>query len=124
LRTEEEFAAGHPEGAINVPIGIANPALQRLEANPDFLAVTRAAAPEGTPLLVGCATGPRAQMAARLLTENGYTDVRWVLGGMHGITDPMGRVVAPGWTALGLPESREAGDGAAYRSLRRKAGLD
>jgi len=30
--------------------------------------------------------------------------------------------VAPGWRELGYPESREAGEGVGYQSLRRKAG--
>src|SRR6266850_272597 len=106
VRTEEEFAEGHPEGAINVPIGVPNPGLQRMDPNPDFLDIVRAAAPgDDAPLIVGCKTGPRAEMAANLLSKNGYLNVRWVLGGFLGMTDPMGNVVAPGWRDLGFPES-------------------
>ena len=123
VRTEEEFAAGHPQGALNVPIGTAHPAGMGLLPNPDFLTVVRSAVPPETPLLVGCRTGPRAEMAARALAEAGYAGVRWVLGGFDGIADPTGRVRAPGWRMLGLPEGTEAERGASHRRLRRKAGL-
>ena len=122
VRTEEEFAAGHPEGAINIPVGAPHPLLPRLDLNPDFLDVVRASVPEHTPILIGCRAGPRAEMAANLLTQSGYPKVRWVLGGFHGMTDAMGIVVAPGWRELGFPESREAGEGIGYPSLRKKAG--
>lgn len=122
VRTEEEFAEGHPDGAINVPIGTPNPHLLRLEANPDFLEVVRAAVPEHTDIVIGCRSGPRAEMAANLLTQSGYPKVRWILGGFHGITDAFGNVVAPGWRDLGYPVSRETGEGIGYGSLRKKAG--
>src|SRR5204863_211175 len=64
VRTEDEFAEGHPEGAINVPIGTPNPAMQRIDPNPDFLDVVRAAVPEHVPLIVGCKSGPRAAPAS------------------------------------------------------------
>lgn len=122
VRTEEEFAAGHPEGAINIPVGAPHPFLPRLDPNPDFVDVVRASVPEHTPILIGCRAGPRAEMAANLLTQSGYPKVRWVLGGFHGMTDATGIVVAPGWRELGFPESREAGEGIGYPSLRKKAG--
>jgi len=122
VRTEQEFAEGHPRGAINIPIGTPNPLMQRLDPNPDFLDVVRASVPEHTPIVVGCKAGPRAEMAATLLSQSGYPKVRWVLGGFHGMTDGLGNVLAPGWRHLGFPESREAGEGTGYSSLRKKAG--
>lgn len=124
VRTEEEFAAGHPRGALNVPIGTPDPVRMRLDPNPDFLAVVRASVPRETLLLVGCKTGPRAELAARVLADDGYTNVRWVIGGFHGIADPTGVVRAPGWQMLGLPEGTEQERGASHRALRRKAGLE
>src|SRR6058998_3768092 len=121
VRTEQEFAEGHPQGAINIPIGTPNPLLQRFDPNPDFLDVVRASVPEHTPIVVGCRAGPRAEMAANLLTQSGYPKVRWVLGGFHGMTDAMGNILAPGWLDLGFPASRDAGEGVGYRSLRNKA---
>ena len=72
VRTEAEFADGHPEKAINIPIGTPNPARGMLEPNPDFVEVARLLLPLDTPLLVGCRTGPRAETAARLLAEAGF----------------------------------------------------
>ena len=122
VRTELEFAEGHPEGAINIPIGTPNPMLQRFDPNPDFLDVVRASVPEHTPIVVGCKAGPRAEMAANLLSQSGYPKVRWVLGGFHGMTDALGNVLAPGWRHHGFPEGREAREGASYASLKMKAG--
>ena len=122
VRTEEEFAEGHPEGAINIPIGTPNPLMQRIDPNADFLDVVRASVPEHTPIVVGCRAGPRAELAANVLSQNGYPKVRWILGGFHGMSDAMGMVVAPGWRELGFPESRDVGEGVGYSSLRKKAG--
>src|SRR6266487_1612125 len=109
VRTEQEFAEGHPAGAINIPIGTPNPQLQRFDPNPDFLDVVRASVPVHTPIVVGCKAGPRAEMAANLLSQSGYPKVRWVLGGFHGMTDALGNILAPGWRHQGFPESREVG---------------
>ena len=122
VRTEAEFAEGHPEGAINVPIGTPNPMMQRMDFNPDFLDVVRASVPESAAVIVGCRAGPRAEMAARLLSQSGYHRVSWVLGGFHGMSDAMGNVMARGWLELGFPVSREIGEGTGYASLRMKAG--
>src|SRR5262245_23537064 len=124
VRTEEEFNAGHPEGAVNVPIGVPNPMAQRFDVNPDFLDIVRASWPENTTLLIGCRTGPRAEMAAHLLSQSGYMKVSWVLGGFVGITDPVGNVLAPGWRQLGFAESRAPREGRSYAALRKKAGKE
>lgn len=123
VRTEEEFALGHPLGALNVPVGRPNPATRILDANPQFLDVARAALSRTAPVIVGCRTGPRAEMAAQILASDGYHDVRWVYGGYVGMTDPAGRKLATGWLEAGLPVSRDDGEGFGYASLRRKAGL-
>jgi rhodanese-related sulfurtransferase len=123
VRTEEEFAQGHPEGAINIPIGTPNPATRALDPNPQFVAVAKGVLEPTTPILVGCRTGPRAEAAARLLEQAGYQDVAWVHGGYVGITDPAGRPVARGWLELQYPTSTSAGENVGYASLRRKAGV-
>jgi rhodanese-related sulfurtransferase len=123
VRTEEEFADGHPEGSINIPVGSPHPATRVFELNQDFAAVARGALPLDTPLLVGCRTGPRAEAAAQILAGEGFTNVRWVFGGYIGITGPAGQRIAPGWLESGLPVSREAAPGAAYVDLRKKAGV-
>lgn len=57
VRTQEEFAAGHLEGAINIPV-------QQLEERIDEL-------PEGRPLVVYCQSGRRSAKAVELLRANG-----------------------------------------------------
>ena len=37
VRTEEEFAAGHPAGARNVPVVFFDPATHRPAPNPEFV---------------------------------------------------------------------------------------
>jgi rhodanese-related sulfurtransferase len=122
VRTEREFAEGHPVGAINIPVGTPNPAAGRIDPNPDFIRVARAALPLDAPILVGCRTGPRAEMAAALLAESGHENVRWVEGGWVGLSDAAGNKVAPGWLELGFPISHDVGEGIGYASLKRKAG--
>ena len=123
VRTEEEFADGHPERAINIPIGHPNPVTRMLELNRDFATVAKANLPLDTPLLVGCRTGPRAEAAAQVLANEGYTNLRWVYGGYVGITGPVGNRVAVGWLESGFPVTREPGPGAGYDALKKKAGV-
>ena len=101
VRTPEEFAAGHPEGAVNVPViffraGGSSP-------NPDFVPGVRRLVAADTPLLVGCQAGGRSQRGAELLVAAGYADVTNVRGGFGGARDETGRVVIPGWRDAGLP---------------------
>ncbi len=101
VRTPEEFAAGHPEGAVNVPVIFFRTG--RSTPNPDFVPGVRRLVATNTPLLVGCQAGGRSQRAAELLVEAGYTDVTNVRGGFGGARDETGRVVIPGWRDAGLP---------------------
>jgi rhodanese-related sulfurtransferase len=101
VRTAEEFAAGHPEGAINVPVlffrgGGSSP-------NPDFVSTVQRLVPQTTPLLVGCQAGGRSQRGSELLIAAGYSNVSNVRGGFGGARDQTGRVVIPGWRDAGLP---------------------
>ena len=108
VRTQEEFTAGHPAGAINVPVmffrgGSPSP-------NPDFVAHVQRLVPATTPVLVGCQAGGRSQRGAELLLAAGYTDVSNVRGGFGGARDETGRVVIPGWREAGLPVETGTGD--------------
>src|SRR5262245_11359855 len=101
VRTAEEFAAGHPEGAINVPViffraGSSSP-------NPDFVSTVQRLVPTSAAVLVGCQAGGRSQRGAELLVAAGYHDVTNVRGGFGGARDETGRVVIPGWRDAGLP---------------------
>ncbi len=68
VRTPEEFAAGHVEGALNIPV---DALAGRLGELPDPAA----------PLVLYCGSGRRSARAAALLAEKGYTAV-YDLGGM------------------------------------------
>jgi rhodanese-related sulfurtransferase len=119
VRSQGEFAAGHPAGAINIPIAEAGPG--GMAFNQDFLAVADKVLPKDTTLFVGCASGKRSEAACQVLDQAGYTDLANVAGGFVGAKDMMGRVIQPGWTTLGLPVSDDNGDGVSYESLRKKA---
>jgi len=117
VRTEGEFAAGHPEGAINIPVAFHDPA-RGMVMNADFVNVVDGHFPKKKKIIVGCQAGPRSNKAAGLLQDAGYEDVSNMVGGFGGMRDPNGRVIAPGWSSLGLPVSRENGEGVSYQSLK------
>jgi len=121
VRTEPEFAQGHPEGAINVPVVfIKGPG--QMELNGEFVDVVAKTLAPGKKLVVGCLAGGRSQRACELLEAAGYTDLTNVRGGLGGARDAAGEVVVTGWRDAGLPVSSEVGENS-YQALRRKAGL-
>jgi rhodanese-related sulfurtransferase len=120
VRSQREFAAGHAEGAINIPIAEPDPSGQ-MSFNPEFLEVTEKVLPKDTALVVGCMSGKRSESACQLLEKAGYTNLANIGGGFGGAKDPTGRVVQPGWRQLGLPISTDTGEGVSYASLRKKA---
>ncbi len=121
VRTEPEFAQGHPAGAINVPVVfIKGPG--QMELNGDFLTVVVKTLPREKKLVVGCLAGGRSQRACELLEAAGYIDLANVCGGFGGARNPSGQVVVTGWRDAGLPVSSELGDNT-YQALRKKAGL-
>src|SRR3972149_1790901 len=116
VRTEREFANGHPQGAVNIPVAFPDPA-RGMMMNPEFVKVVENNFSKEQKLIVGCQAGPRSNAAAGLLQQAGYRDIANMIGGFGGMRDAMGNVMAPGWAALGLPVSQENGDGVSYRSL-------
>jgi len=66
VREPDEYAAGHAEGALNIPVG----SLRRLQAE----------LPRNKDLRVYCAIGQRGYLATRLLAQNGFS-VRNLSGG-------------------------------------------
>jgi rhodanese-related sulfurtransferase len=120
VRTAEEYAAGHPAGAVNIPAFIRDP-MGQMVPNPDFLPVVQANFGPETPLALGCRMGGRSMRACDFLAHAGYSDLSNVAGGFGGATDPFGRLVAPGWMQMGLPIEQEATPGASYASLRQRA---
>jgi rhodanese-related sulfurtransferase len=120
VRTEGEFAQGHPTGAINIPVVfIKGPG--QMAPNDDFLAVAEQVLPKDKKLVVGCMAGGRSQRACEILEEAGYRDLTNVRGGFGGARES-GAVVVAGWRDAGLPVSSDIGDNS-YQSLRGKAGL-
>jgi len=120
VRTEEEFEAGHPTGAINIPVMFMIPG--RPQPNPDFLTVVEKTLAKGKKLVVGCLSGGRSQRACEMLEEAGYSDLTNMRGGFGGARDASGAIAVKGWRDAGLPVTQGLGDGS-YPSLREKAGL-
>jgi phage shock protein E len=69
VRTPAEFAAGHVEGAINVPVGELEDKLDAVPAKKD------------QPIVVYCQSGRRSAAAKKVLQTAGFTRVA-DLGGM------------------------------------------
>jgi rhodanese-related sulfurtransferase len=101
VRTEEEFDAGHPAGAVNVPLMHGGGG--GMVSNPEFLRVMMAAFPLDAKIVVGCKTGGRSLRAAQMLLDAGYAAVVDQRAGWDGARDAFGRVAEPGWSRAGLP---------------------
>lgn len=67
VRTTEEYAAGHMEGARHLPLDTLRDNLGRLDRN--------------KPVCLYCHSGTRSYYAARLLMESGFSGVRHLAGG-------------------------------------------
>ncbi len=119
VRSEFEFAQGHPAPAINIPIKQLNQSSQRLEDNPDFLEVLEANFPVDAKLIIGCAAGPRSAEACRILAQQGYQDLSNVEGGFGGMRDMNGTVLKEGWMQLGFPVENGDGGEQGYSALKK-----
>ncbi|BFI33771.1 hypothetical protein AXG93_4689s1560 [Marchantia polymorpha subsp. ruderalis] len=89
VRTVEEFAAGHVEGAVNVPYMYKAGA--GMSKNLRFVDDVRKIFHKDTEIVVGCKSGRRSLMAAHELEAGEYT----------GVTDMVGGYDA--WVESGLP---------------------
>lgn len=67
VRTTEEYASGHAERAVNIPLDTLTSSLDRLEKN--------------EPVYIICQTGNRSRKAAQILVDAGYKDVYNITGG-------------------------------------------
>ncbi|MGD0529251.1 MAG: rhodanese-like domain-containing protein [Polyangiaceae bacterium] len=114
VRTTQEFEAGHPPGAVNVPFMNAGPG--GMAPNPDFLAVMAAAFPRDARLVLGCKTGGRSLRAAQALLGAGYTSVVDQRAGWEGARNAFGQVTEPGWSRVGLPVEEGPGQSPRARS--------
>ena len=109
VRSSLEFAAGHPAGAINVPLLEADEDTGQLMPNPDFVRVMKAAFAPDAPLLLGCESGTRSARAAQILETFGFTSLANVVAGFRG------------WAPSGLPIETAAPAGRTYEDLVRAA---
>ena len=91
-RTPEEFAHGHSDGAINVPLKVHSSDGSRVN-NPDFEAQMKQAlaGKESSKIVCTCFAGRRGALAAEVVCGAGFTSVHNVIGGMGA------------WEAEGLP---------------------
>lgn len=118
VRTESEFANGHPATAVNIPVVFPDPATRQMVMNPEFLAVVQAHFSKDAHIIVGCQAGARSQRAADALVQAGYSNVANMQGGFGGARDQTGRTVVPGWTECGLPLCTACDTGDSYATLR------
>lgn len=72
VRTPEEYAARHVEGAVNVPV-------DQIESNPDQVSKLTGGDPH-KPIVVYCGSGHRAGRAKAALTSHGFDRVTNVGG--------------------------------------------
>jgi rhodanese-related sulfurtransferase len=119
VRTVEEFEAGHPPGAVNVPLMHAGGG--GMTPNPDFLRVMSAAFPKDARLVVGCKSGGRSLRAAHALIGEGFTSVVDQRAGWDGARNPFGQVTEPGWSRAGLPTEEGQPGGRSWDDLRKRA---
>ncbi|AUX39315.1 rhodanese-like domain-containing protein [Sorangium cellulosum] len=119
VRSEPEYAAGHPSGAHNVPL--LHAAAGGMKQNPDFLDVVRALYPTDAKIIVGCRSGQRSMRAAEAMVSAGYTGVVEQRAGFEGPRDAFGALTERGWGPAGLPVETST-PGASYAELRQKAG--
>src|SRR5258708_32343511 len=84
VRTEPEFAGGHPAGAVNIPVVFPDPATRRMTMNADFVRVVAAHFPKDARIIVGCQAGGQSQRAAGVWAEAGFTPWLDMHGGVGG----------------------------------------
>ena len=92
VREPDEFAEGHPAGAVSLPISRA-----------DFVQAMEREFTRNAKIITGCAAGGRSLRAARMLEQAGFTNVLDQRAGWKGTVDPFGRIVEPGWSRCDLP---------------------
>lgn len=68
VRTADEYELGHIDGAVNIPL--------------DDMRERMSEIPSGKSVYVYCGVGLRGYLASNILKENGYKDVRNLIGGI------------------------------------------
>lgn len=118
VRSEPEFEAGHPPGALNVPLLHAGPA--GMVPNAEFLEVMQRCFGKTEKLVMVCRSGNRSQRAAEMLVQAGYEDVANLVTGWVGTRDAFGRMT-PGWQPQGLPVELGKPEGQRYEDAKQRA---
>jgi len=118
VRTVEEFEAGHPAGAVNVPLMLA--AGGGMAPNPDFAQVMKAVFPKDAKIIVGCKAGSRSMRAAQTLAADGFTGVLDQGAGWDGARNPFGQITDPGWSRLALPSEDGHPPGRSWADMKKK----
>jgi rhodanese-related sulfurtransferase len=117
VRSEPEFEAGHPEGALNVPLLNAGPV--GLVPNPEFLSVMEAAFGKNEALIIGCKAGGRSKKAAEMLAQAGFSRLSDQIAGFDAGKDAFGRAI-PGWSRTALPVGKGRPPGQAYADVKQR----
>lgn len=117
VRSEPEFEAGHPEGALNVPLLNAGPV--GLVPNPEFQSVMEAAFGKGEPLIIGCKAGGRSKRASELLAQAGFSNLSDQVAGFDAGKDAFGRAL-PGWSRTSLPVATGKPAGQSYADVKQR----
>jgi len=118
VRSIEEFDAGHPAGAYNIPLMLTG--ASGMQVNADFLSVFVAYFPKDAKLIVGCKTGSRSLRAAQVLIAAGFEQIVEQRAGFHGTRDPFGQVQEAGWQSAGLRVSIEPHPERTYEAILRR----
>ncbi|WVZ78441.1 hypothetical protein U9M48_026149 [Paspalum notatum var. saurae] len=79
VRTEGEFSAGHPDGAVNIPY--MHRTGSGMTKNTHFLEQVSRIFGKDDEIIVGCQSGKRSLMAATELCSAGFTAVTDIVGG-------------------------------------------
>ncbi|MBV9948507.1 MAG: rhodanese-like domain-containing protein [Myxococcales bacterium] len=120
VRTTQEFEAGHPAGAVNVPIMHAGAG--GMTPNPDFTRVMNAAFPKDAKIVVGCKAGGRSLRAAQILLGEGFQNVVDQRAGWDGARGSFGELTEPGWSRVNLPSESGQPLGRSWEDLKKRAG--
>jgi rhodanese-related sulfurtransferase len=120
VRSVREFEAGHPDGAINIPLLDFAPDSGSMSENPDFLRAVVATFPSDTRLVTVCAAGRRSLIAANQMESAGFGEVIDMVGGFGG--NRMNPAGEPGWVRESLPVSIAAADGNTWASIKAALG--
>ena len=118
VRTEVEYAAGHPAGAINVPFMIDDGTGRRM--NPEFPKVLSALFGTNARLILGCQSGQRSARASMALLAAGFPEVLDQRAGFGGVRSAFGSITEKGWRDAGLPVETTT-PGGSYREVLERA---